>query len=80
VNGNANGNGGSSNNAATKERSASPADDEDEEEEEEDDEPRKKKKKTAKGTVLGEYKYSNEIAAMVRNLQYYLVPWTRLTW
>lgn len=50
----------------SKERSASPIDEEDEEEEEEDDEPRKKRKKAAaKGGVTGEYKYSNEIAAMV---------------
>lgn len=53
------------NGSTVKDRSASPLDEEDEDEEEEDDEPRKKKKKASRGAIVGEYKYSNEIAAMV---------------
>jgi hypothetical protein len=48
----------------SKEKSPSPAEEEEEDDEDEDDDqPRKKKKKTKSSS--GDYKYSNEIAAMV---------------
>jgi hypothetical protein len=53
----------------SKEKSPSPAEEEEEDDEDEDDDqPRKKKKKTKSSS--GDYKYSNEIAAMVCPLCY----------